>query len=109
MVVLLVALVVAACAWFYTRGDVSPAEAHRLVAAGALLLDVRTREEYGEGHLPHAVNVPVQEIDRRLAELQPASRPIVVYCRSGHRSANAAETLRAAGFRVHDLGPKARW
>jgi phage shock protein E len=53
--------------------------------------------------------VPVDDLDRRLPELEPKDRPVVVYCRSGRRSARAAAALRAAGFRVADLGPMSRW
>jgi phage shock protein E len=85
-------------------------EARKLVAAGARLLDVRSPEEYARGHLPDALNIPVQELDRRLAEAGPADRELIVYCRSGHRSTRAAEILRAHGFtKVHNLGPMTAW
>lgn len=91
-------------------GAVSGAEARRLVDAGARLVDVRTPAEFAEGHIAGAVNIPVQELDRRLAELEPKDKPIVVYCHSGRRSANAARTLERAGFSsVHDLGAMTRW
>ena len=91
-------------------GGIPGSEARRLVHAGALLLDVRTQEEYtGEGHLPGAVNIPVQELGDRLGEL-PNDRAIVVYCRSGSRSARAAGILRSAGrTRVFDLGSLDNW
>jgi rhodanese-related sulfurtransferase len=83
---------------------------HRqLVAQGALLLDVRTHAEFHEGHVPHAVNLPVQELAGRLHEVGPTSRPIVVYCRSGGRSAQAAQLLTRAGYTVRDLGPMHAW
>lgn len=83
---------------------------HRqLVANGALLLDVRTTAEFREGHVPHALNVPVQELPGRLAEVGPTSRPVVVYCRSGGRSAAASQILRGAGYQVKDIGPMTAW
>ncbi len=85
--------------------------AHELVKQGALLLDVRTPQEFQGGHLDGAVNVPVQELEAKLATL-PAKmdQPIVVYCRSGHRSANAAELLKKAGYtKVQDLGAMSNW
>jgi rhodanese-related sulfurtransferase len=83
---------------------------HRtLVANGALLLDVRTQAEFREAHLPHALNVPVHELPGRLGELAPSTRPIVVYCRSGGRSAQASDVLRQAGFQVKDIGPMTAW
>ncbi len=89
---------------------VKPEEARTLVAKGARLLDVRSAGEFGAGHLPGAVNVPLSELSSRLSEVGPKDRPIVVYCRSGARSASAAGILRKAGFSsVHDLGPISRW
>lgn len=83
---------------------------HRtLVADGALLLDVRTRSEFSEQHVPRALNVPVQELPHRLHELGPTTRPIVVYCRSGGRSAQATQLLRQAGYQVKDIGPMTAW
>ena len=83
---------------------------HRqLVAQGALLLDVRTHAEFHEGHVPHALNVPVQELAARLNEVGPPSRPVVVYCRSGGRSAQAAQLLSRAGYQVRDIGPMSAW
>jgi rhodanese-related sulfurtransferase len=95
----------------FGRGRELPGtEARQLVAAGALLLDVRSADEFSRGHLPRAVNIPVQELDRRLAEVGPAKRDVVVYCRSGHRSARAAQLLREHGYiKVHDLGPMTAW
>jgi rhodanese-related sulfurtransferase len=84
-------------------------EAVELVAKGALLLDVRTPEEFATKHLPGALNVPVQELLSRLTKLGPGPRDIVVYCRSGIRSAAAAAVLRSAGHRVLDLGAMDNW
>ena len=64
-------------------------EAHRLVSAGATLLDVRTRDEFAGGHVDGAVNIPVDELPARIGELA-TDRPVVAYCRSGRRSAHAA-------------------
>src|SRR3954447_460235 len=95
----------------FGRGrEIPGADARRLVAAGARLVDVRSPDEYAGGHLPGAVNIPVQELDRRLAEIGPADHELIVYCRSGHRSTRAAELLRQHGFtRVHNLGPMTAW
>jgi phage shock protein E len=91
-------------------GDVTGSDARRLVGSGARLVDVRTREEFAAGHLPGAVNIPVQELDRRMAELEPKGEPLVLYCRSGSRSGRAARMLKGAGYSaVHDLGAMSRW
>ena len=84
--------------------------ARQLVAGGAQLIDVRSRDEFAAGHIADAINVPVEELDRRLAELGPRERPVVLYCRSGRRSAQAARTLADAGFTaVHDIGAMSNW
>jgi len=75
------------------------------VSADALVVDVRTPTEYRMGHYDGAINVPLGEIEQRLDELGGKDREIVVYCRSGHRSANAKGKLLAAGFtNVRDGG-----
>lgn len=81
----------------------------KLVEQGALLLDVRTPGEFRDGHVPHATNIPVQELSARLREVGPTSRPVVVYCRSGGRSASASQILRQAGYQVRDIGPMTAW
>lgn len=92
------------------RGNLSSDEAHRLVARGAKLLDVRSPEEFAAGHLDGAVNISVQELEGRLAELGSKETPLIVYCRSGMRSHRASELLKSAGFTsVHDLGGMSRW
>ncbi len=95
---------------FMRGGDVTGSEARRLVEGGALLVDVRTPEEFAAGHISGAVNIPVQELDQRMKELEPKDRSVVLYCRSGNRSGHAARMLKSAGYRsVHDLGPMGQW
>lgn len=85
-------------------------QAHELVEAGALLLDVRTPEEFAGGHLPGAINIPVQELPQRLGEVGSAPKGVVVYCAAGGRSASAAEILKRAGVtQVLNLGPMSAW
>lgn len=77
----------------------------------ALILDVRTAEEFAEAHIPGARNIPVQELQRRHAELgDNRHQPIIVYCRSGARSALAARLLSQLGFTsVKDIGAMGNW
>lgn len=101
-------------ALFFLMGagpTVTSEAAHELVKQGALLLDVRTVKEFEGGHLDGATNIPVQELEAKLATL-PAKKdqPIVVYCHSGRRSASAVEMLKKAGYtRVQDLGAMSNW
>lgn len=86
-----------------------PNRGRELVARGALLVDVRTPQEFAAGHVPGAINVPLQELGERLHELGDQSRPIVVYCRSGARSATAKAILSRAGYGVYDAGAMSDW
>ncbi len=79
-----------------SKGDIVAAK--EKIKKGALVLDVRTPGEYQGGHVEGAVNIPVQDLESRLAELRDKNRAIVVYCASGMRSANAVKILSAAGY-----------
>lgn len=81
---------------------------HELVDRGATLLDVRTPAEYQSGHLEGALNIPVDDLEARMGDV-PEGQSVVVYCRSGGRSARAATALRARGYEVHDLGAMSNW
>lgn len=95
--------------------DRDPALARRLVAAGALLIDVRTPSEYAERHLDGAINIPVDDLVDRSNEVETFTRgdkakPIVVYCGAGRRAARAKTVLLAKGYsRVTNLGGIDDW
>ena len=64
-----------------------------------IILDVRRPDEYAEGHIPGAINVPNEEIGTaEITELPDKSQLILVYCRSGRRSKEAAEKLAKLGY-----------
>lgn len=95
---------------FRGGGDVSGSDARRLVDGGALLVDVRTPQEFTAGHIPGALNIPLDELDDRMGEIGRKNAPVVLYCRSGHRSGQATRLLESAGYTgVHDLGAMSRW
>ncbi|HEY6908872.1 MAG TPA: rhodanese-like domain-containing protein [Myxococcales bacterium] len=84
--------------------------AHRLVAQGIRVVDVRTPDEFATGHVPGALNIPYDQMAQRHAELGPPSTPVLVYCQSGRRSGLAIATLREKGFTdIYDLKTYARW
>ena len=75
-----------------------------------VVLDVRTPEEYAGEHVPGAKNIPVQELQARYTELGAKTTPIVIYCRSGARSATAKALLENLGFNhVTDIGAMSNW
>ena len=70
-----------------------------------VLLDVRTQQEYREGHLPGSRNIPLPRIDETLDAVENQETPILVYCYSGARSGLAAAELREMGYtNVMNLG-----
>ncbi|HEY2367731.1 MAG TPA: rhodanese-like domain-containing protein [Polyangiaceae bacterium] len=92
--------------------DRDPALAHRLVERGAVLVDVRTPEEYATRHVDGAINIPVDEIESRIADVSKGdtSKAVVVYCHSGNRAARAKKILVEHGYsQVTNLGGIDDW
>ena len=92
-----------------TRGfkDISPTDATRLLNhEDALMLDIRTANEYRDGHIIDSKHIPVNELASRLTELEKHKNShIIAYCRSGNRSITACKTLKKNGFEhIHNLG-----
>ena len=77
--------------------EITVAEAFLKYEQGVFLLDVRTQEEWEEFHAPNTNLIPLTELDSRLVEL-PAEQEIIVICRSGNRSQQGRDILKAAGF-----------
>ena len=80
--------------------QVDPTETARLIADGALLLDVREPDEWSAGHAPEAVHVPLGQLDPATL---PRDRVVVAICRSGNRSGTAARQLVAGGVDARNL------
>src|SRR5690349_13812260 len=72
------------------------------VPAGAFVLDVREHDEWDAGHAPGAVHIPLGELGARYTELG-RDQPLFVICRSGKRSARAAQALAGAGWDVRNV------
>ncbi|MBN8717994.1 phage shock protein E [Hydrobacter penzbergensis] len=64
----------------------------------AVFVDVRTPEEFAQGHYPGAMNIPLGEVSQRIHEFKQIQQPIVTYCRSGNRSGMAASILQQNGI-----------
>lgn len=67
------------------------------IEAGAYLIDVREPNEYAEGHIPGAVNIPIRTLAQNLDKV-PTDQPVLVYCASGHRAGMATAALRELGY-----------
>ena len=79
-------------------------EARRMMAAGAVVVDVRTQEEWDHGHAANSILVPLHELAAHLEQL-PRDVPLLLVCRSGARSGQATAYLRNKGIDAHNLGP----
>ena len=83
--------------------DVKAKDVENLLKNKEFLLDVREEYEYQDGHIKGAINIPLREILEKKDSL-PKDKDIYVYCRSGHRSADAVNFLKSLGFeRVHNI------
>ena len=81
------------------HGDFTVQKARTLIddKQDLVILDVRTASEYEDGHIEGAVNIPVQELSARFDELSREDE-LLVYCRTGNRSAQAVDILQDVGF-----------
>jgi rhodanese-related sulfurtransferase len=78
--------------------NVTTEEAKQLIDNNeVVVLDVRTPEEYQDGHIPNAILIPLQELENKLNDLDK-EEPYLVVCRSGNRSAQASEILTSNSF-----------
>ncbi len=95
----------------YKKLTAEEAMARMEAQEGALVVDVRTREEYDAGHIEGAILLPNETIgDAMPAELPDLDAEILIYCRSGNRSAQAARKLIALGYtQVYDFGGIIDW
>ena len=96
-----------------TYKQISQEEAAEMIVKddGHVIVDVRRMDEYIEGHIPGAICIPNENIDRERPEKLPdLDQIILVYCRSGNRSKQASEKLAAMGYRnVYEFGGIITW
>jgi rhodanese-related sulfurtransferase len=93
----------------HARG-VSPGDGlAALQAAGAQIVDVRTTAEFDQGHASGSVNIPLDQVQARLLEIDPV-RPVLLCCATGARAGRAKALLEQAGYaRVHNAGSWTRF
>ena len=83
----------------YRQINMDEAITMRAEETGYIILDVRTAEEYAQGHIPGAINIPNETIGTgEIPELPDKDQLILVYCRSGNRSKQASEKLVKLGY-----------
>ncbi len=76
----------------------------QLMANGAVVVDVRTPEEYRSGHLSGAINIPLDRLQGQLTTLKKKNVPVIAVCRSGARSQAAVEILQKNGVEAYNGG-----
>ena len=92
---------------------IKPEDARKMLESGnpPALIDVREPDEFASGHIPNAVDVPLGDVVNGVIRLGiPKDQPIMVYCRTGRRSSEAASKLQGAGYqKIYDLGGITDW
>ena len=90
---------------FLKKPDIDQGVKQYKTTSGAVLLDVRTPQEYAEGHIPGGQNIPLQNIDKTAYIIDNKDTPLFVHCLSGGRSRQAAAVLKQMGYtNVTDIG-----
>ena len=90
---------------FFKHPDINKGVLEYHNTDGAVLLDVRTPQEYREGHIPGSKNVPLQQLDKISAVADNKNIPLFVYCYSGGRSRQATSMLQYMGYtNVQNIG-----
>jgi rhodanese-related sulfurtransferase len=82
--------------------EVSVDKAYEMYQSGVFVLDVRTQEEWDEYHAPNTTLIPLDQLQARINEV-PKNREILVVCRSGNRSQEARDIMRAAGYNATSM------
>lgn len=85
-------------------GGGTPVDYKALLSQGAVIVDVRTAAEFKSGHINGAVNIPLDVIKSKAAELKKKNKPVITCCRSGSRSGMAKSMLSAAGVECYNGG-----
>lgn len=86
-------------------GGTDTADLKEKIAAGAIIVDVRTPGEFAGGHAQNAKNIPLDILPAKMSQIQSWKKPVVVCCASGMRSSRAKSQLAVKGIEVYDAGP----
>ena len=77
---------------------------HEFIGKGAVIVDVRTPDEFNAGHIKGSKNIPLQTLQNRWEELRDLNKPVITVCQSGMRSGNARSFLEQKGLKVINGG-----
>ncbi len=92
--------------------EITQDQAHLLIQNDkVVIIDVRTKEEFDKGHIPNAINIPLESItDTTVIENVAKDKPVALYCRSGRRATEAGNRLVKAGYKnVMNFGGISTW
>lgn len=89
----------------YYQTEIDMQQLNKMVGEGAVLLDVRSPQEFNEGHLDKAISLPEYEINKNVIGVLPDKMQVIIlYCSTGHRSQKAQKILRSLGYKqVYNL------
>lgn len=85
-----------------SKGDSEFAE---LTKNGAVIVDVRTPDEFNSGHIQGSINIPLDQIENKADELKLKNKVVITCCRSGNRSGMAMSILKEEGIECYNGGP----
>lgn len=89
----------------FTKKDINQGVQEWKSTNRAILLDVRSRQEYQERHIEGSINIPLDELGQISTKIPDKTTPLFVYCLSGSRSARAEQSLKKAGYQqVRNIG-----
>ncbi len=92
------------------RMDINAGVEEARATEGSVLVDVRTEEEYAEGHIPGSINIPSPYIQRLSDQFPETDTPLYIFCLSGGRSKRAARMLASVGYtNITNLGGISDW
>ncbi|MBZ5858920.1 rhodanese-like domain-containing protein [Flavihumibacter profundi] len=82
-----------------------PVDFKAIKERGALIIDVRTEEEFASGNIPGSVNIPLNVLPKKINDLKKKGKPLITVCRSGARSGMAKAQIEKSGIEVYNGGP----
>jgi phage shock protein E len=108
--ILIIAAVVVVIFLLKKAGQISARDAQEYLKEGALVIDVRSRDEFSSGHLAVAINIPLDEIEATVPiRVNDKNRLLLLHCQSGMRSAVAVKKLKSLGYtKAFNLGSLSR-